>query len=159
MKKFLTKLKQEGTLELVEPSRNISQAYHIKAQNCLRAAKILSKERLYENAVSQGYYAMYNAIQSCLFLSGIKCENHTASILLLNYLFGKSDLQRTIAKAKQERIDKDYYMTGAQNEPITAEIAMRMIKDAEHVITSLQLLKEGLDEKSISKAREKIMKL
>jgi uncharacterized protein (UPF0332 family) len=156
MKNFLTKLKQEDILELVNPSTNISEAYQIKSTNCLRAAKILYKEKLYENAVSQAYYAMYNAMQSTLFLTGIKCENHTAAICLMGFLFGRQDLQKTIATAKKERIDKDYYITGKQNEPITEEIGQAMIKDAENIIIALQLVKEKLAEKEILDAREKI---
>jgi uncharacterized protein (UPF0332 family) len=156
MKNFLIKLKREGTLELVEPSKNVSGAYQLKAKNCLLSAKILFREKLYENAVSQAYYAMYNSIQSLLFLSGIKCENHSAAIFLLEHLFGQKDLRKMLSKAKKERIDKDYYVTGVQNEPVTEESALKMIKDAEHALTAIQLLEEGLLEKDVHNAREKI---
>jgi uncharacterized protein (UPF0332 family) len=49
---FLHKLKKKGQLELVDPSLEISKSYAIKADNCLRSAKILFREGIYENSVS-----------------------------------------------------------------------------------------------------------
>ena len=79
---FLIKLKGEGKLELVEISEEIFYAYQEKSKNCLSSAKILLTNNLYENSVTMSYYAMYNSLLSLLFKTGIKCENHTASILL-----------------------------------------------------------------------------
>ncbi|MFH1175080.1 MAG: HEPN domain-containing protein [archaeon] len=159
MQHFLTKLKTEGKLELVEPSKNISEAYGAKANDCLRAAKVLHDARLYENSIAQSYYAMYNAIQSCLFRTGIKCENHTAAIFLIRYLFEKPLLEKKILAAKKERIDRQYYVTGEQNEPVTKESSLMMIKDAESSLIELQLLQQRLFEKDIKLMRAKISML
>ncbi len=43
-----------------------------------------------------------------MFKIGIKCENHTASIILLKQLFGLDN--RKIQQAKKERVDKQYYV-------------------------------------------------
>jgi len=51
---------------------------------------------------------MYNMLTAILFQVGIKCENHTASIILLNALFGLDN--KSISFAKDERIDKQYYV-------------------------------------------------
>ncbi len=51
---------------------------------------------------------MYYSLLAVLFRVGIKSENHTASIILLNKLFDlKVDL---ILRAKEERINKQYYV-------------------------------------------------
>ena len=89
---FLDKLKKEKKLELVDESKEISDSYILKSDNCLRSAKVLFKEKLYENAVSEAYYAMYNSVLSLFFRCGIKCENHTASIILLDKLFHLNDV-------------------------------------------------------------------
>jgi len=84
---FLNKLKEEGKLELVEPSDEICNSYLEKADNCLKSSKILLQNNLYENSISMSYYAMYNSLTALLFKAGIKCENHSASIFFIKKLF------------------------------------------------------------------------
>jgi uncharacterized protein (UPF0332 family) len=107
---FLNKLKKEGKLTLVEPSEEICSSYLEKADNCLKSAKLLLQNDLYENSISMSYYTMYNSLVSLLFKIGIKCENHTGSILVFKKLFGRIDLFKIISFAKEERIDKQYYV-------------------------------------------------
>ncbi|MBI3190606.1 HEPN domain-containing protein [archaeon] len=102
---FLSKLKKEGKLELVDPSEEICKSYIEKADNCLKSAKLLLEYSLYENSVSMSYYAMYNSLTALLFKVGIKCENHAGSIILFKKLFGRMDLFKVISFAKEERID------------------------------------------------------
>ena len=78
---FLSKLAKEGKLGVIEPSDNISQAYDTKSGNCLKSAKILFNAKIYENSVSEAYYAMYNSVLSLLFKCGIKSDNHSAAII------------------------------------------------------------------------------
>jgi len=47
------------------------------------------------------------------FAGGIKCENHTAAIILMKEIFGRDNSE--IEDAKRERIDKQYYVTSAPN--------------------------------------------
>jgi len=66
---FLSKLKRSKKLKLVEPSDEICKSYLKKADKCLLSAKILFENKLYENSVSESYYAMYNSLtSSSLFL-------------------------------------------------------------------------------------------
>ena len=153
---FIRKLIKEEKIELVEPSRNISGAYDVKSKDCLKAAKILIDASLFENSIAQSYYAMYNAIQSCLFRVGIKCENHSAAIYFLDFLFSRTELKEAVFKAKKNRIDSQYYITGKQNKSVTKENANDMINLAEQVMTQLALLRDELIEKNINEIREKI---
>ena len=154
MRNFLGKLKNEGKLRLVEPSQAISEAYLQKAGNCLKGAKILSHASLHENAIAEAYYAMYNALQSCLWKCGIRCENHAASIFLVTKLFEKPDLGKRIERAKKERIDKQYYVTGEMNEPLTGQASDEMILEAEESISEFRVILQSLDGKAIKKARD-----
>src|SRR3989344_5520009 len=131
--KFLNKLKKEEKLELVEPSEEISDSYFEKSANCLKSAKLLLQNNLYENSISMSYYAMYNLLLALLFRVGIKCENHSGSILLLKLLFEQNDLFKLISDAKKERIDKQYYVTTEKDE-ITKEIAEELFNDAENFV-------------------------
>src|SRR3990167_5527271 len=120
--KFLNKLKKEGKLELVEPSEDICNSYLGKSANCMKSAKLLLQNNLYENSISMSYYAMYNLLLASLFRIGVKCENHSGSILLLKFVFAENELYGIISAAKTERIDKQYYVTTEKDE-ITKDIA------------------------------------
>jgi len=107
---FLSKLKREGKLELVEPSEEMKNSYLEKSLNSFKASDVLLKTGLLEESVSMSYYAMYHCLLALMFKCGIKCENHTGNILLLKVLFGEEELSDIIIKAKEERIDKQYYV-------------------------------------------------
>ena len=150
MENFLAKLKKEKKLQLTEESKEISQSYLIKSDNCLRSAKILLREKLFENSVIESYYAMYNSVLSLLFRTGIKCENHTAAMLLLERLYNLSNLKQTISKAKKERIDKQYYVTA---EKTTDKAADKMVTDAEQFILEIKVYLNKLTETDIAEIR------
>jgi len=150
---FFNKSKEEGNLELVEPSEEICRGYLEKADNCFLSAKILLKNELYENSISMSYYAMYNSLTALLFKTGIKCENHFASIILLKKLFGRTDLFKIISFAKKERIDKQYYVTSKQNK-LTEESAEDLVKKAERFLVQIKLFINNLNNDQIGNARK-----
>ncbi len=151
---FLTKLKNKGRLELVESSDEICISYLEKANNCLKAARLLLKNDLYENSISMSYYVMYNSLTASLFKVGIKCKDHAGSILILKSLFDRHDLFKLISFAKEERIDKQYYVTSKDNSILTKESAQDMIAKAETFIVQIKLLIENLKREDIEKIRE-----
>ena len=150
---FLDKLKKEKKLELVDESKEISDSYILKSDNCLRSAKVLFKEKLYENAVSEAYYAMYNSVLSLFFKCGIKCENHTASIILLDKLFHLKNLKKMLFDAKTERVDKQYYVSEDADSGITEENTNQMIKDAENFILDIKVYINKLSTDRIEEIR------
>ncbi|MBI2233098.1 MAG: HEPN domain-containing protein [Candidatus Aenigmarchaeota archaeon] len=152
---FLRKLKKEGKLELVEPSEEICRSYTEKADNCLKSAKLLLQHNLYENSVSMSYYTMYNLLTALLFKCGMKCENHAASIILFKRLFGRADLFKIISFAKEERIDKQYYVTSEKDFVLTKEATEDMLKMAEDFLVKMKLLTAELKNEQIVNLREK----
>ena len=104
---FFFKLAKQEKLSLVEPSENISNSYIEKSQSNLISAKILIEHDRLEESVSMSYYSMYHMLTSLFFKCGIKCENHSASIILLKKLFDIDNSK--ISFSKSERIDKQYY--------------------------------------------------
>ena len=104
---FIQKLVDEEKIKLVEESSEVAESYNQKSRNSLKASKILLSQELLEEAVSMSYYAMYHKALSLLYLVGIKCENHAATIILLKELFGIDNSK--ISFAKKERVDKQYY--------------------------------------------------
>ena len=148
---FLKKIKREEKLELIEPSEEIKSSYLIKAENCLRASKILFQNQLYENSTSEAYYGIYNSLLALLFKVGIKSENHSASIILFDKLFDYKELARIALWAKGERIDKQYYVETQQIIKATKESCNEMILKAEDFLLRMKLvINEISNEKIIS---------
>lgn len=150
---FLNKLMKEGALELVEPSDEICASYLQKADNCLKSAKILLENLLSENSISMSYYAMYNSLTALLFKTGIKCENHFGSILILKILFQSAELFSMISFAKEERIDKQYYVTSS---PLIKESALEMTKKAEDFLVKIKLITKKLNFEDINRLRTEL---
>lgn len=105
---FLINLKENNKLKIVEPSDEIKEAFIKKSNNSLKSAKMLLDNNQLEDSVSLTYYSMYNMLTALLFKVGIKCENHSASIIILKELFKLDDSK--ISFVKTERIDKQYYI-------------------------------------------------
>src|SRR3989338_7199570 len=140
---FLSKLKEDGKLELVDPSEEVYRSYLEKSDGCMKSAKILLDNNLYENSITMSYYAMYNSLTALLFKTGIKCKNHSASILLLKKLFQNNELFKIISISKEERIDKQYYVS-SKDKPLTKDSAEDMIKKAEKFFVNIRLFMDSL---------------
>ena len=122
---FLKKLYKDKALQLVAPSDEIKTAYIRKSESFLASARLLLDNERFEESVSMAYYSMYYSVLALFFATGIKCENHTAAIILLDDVFCIDS--SAIESAKTERIDKQYYVTSA---PVRDEV-VALIKAAE----------------------------
>ena len=122
---FLKDLIKKGKLEMVEPSEEIKESDIHKSESHLESASILLEKGKLEESVSMAYYSMYHMLTALLFRVGIKCENHTASIILLKRIFGIDN--SFIFKIKDERVEKQYYVSFEIEEKDVRDL----IKDAE----------------------------
>ena len=156
---FLNKLKIEHKLELIEPSESLAESYEKKSGNCLISAKILFKSTLFENAIGETYYSIYNSIQSLFFKCGIKCENHSGVALILKIVFHLREIYAIFSKAKEERIDKQYYTPAMQTNPATKESAQDLINLAERFTLSINDYKRNLKLEDINKIRAEFKEL
>jgi len=156
---FLKKLEKKRVIALVEPSEEMKSSYLIKAENCLKSAKILFQSQLYENSTSESYYCLYNSVLAILFKIGIKSESHSASIILFDKLFNKPDLTKIVSWAKGERIDKQYYIETQQTAKATKESCNEMILKAEGFLIKIKLLINEASNEKINSAREEFNKL
>lgn len=104
---FLSELIRKRKLIEVEPSEDIKNSYMKKSESSLISAKILLENNRLEESVSLAYYSMYHAVTALFFRVGIKCENHSATIILLKNIFEIDN--NPISFAKSERVDKQYY--------------------------------------------------
>lgn len=156
---FLKKLKRKRIIELVESSEEMKSSYLIKAENCLKSAKILFSNQLYENSTSEAYYCMYNSLLSLLFRIGIKSENHSASIILFDRLFKNKELVNLISLAKEERIDKQYYVETQQIVKVTGKSCNETILKAEDFLVKIKLLINELSNEEISSKRKSFVEI
>jgi len=149
---FLIKLKKEGKLKIIEPNRNVKDSYLEKSRSSLKSAEILLENGLIENSVPMAYYSMYNMLTALLYYLGIKCENHSASIIILKELLGIDNSK--IEFAKTERVDKQYYI----DFKITKEEVESLIKSAVEFNSILYDYIEKLTTKQITLYREEFYK-
>jgi len=99
------------------------------------------------------YYAEYYALYSFLQKIGIKCENHSCSILAAGFLLGKDKI-KTINKHKDKRIDAQYYMKVDQENKVRV-----MLAEAKNFVSYFDELVSNLSETEIKEYRDKISKL
>ena len=150
---FLKLLKKQEKLSLVEPSDIVSKSYVEKAESNLESAKILIENNKLEESVSLAYYSMYHLLTSLLLKVGIKCENHTGSIMILKEIFNIDN--KYILSAKKERVDKQYYV----DFHITKEEIKEMIEEAEKFNKKIYDFIQKLQSKNIKDYREKYTKI
>ena len=150
---FLKKIREEGKLKIVEPSEEMRISYLQKAENCLKSAKILFQNQLYENSTSEAYYGMYNSLLALLFKTGIKSENHSASIIILQILFDEETLYKVISFAKEERIDKQYNVESHQITKVTKESCKDLVLKSEDFLVKIKLVMSRLSAEKINLIR------
>ena len=155
---FLIKLGAKRELRLVEPSDEICRSYLEKSENCLKAAKLLLGHDLYENSIAMSYYAMYDSLTALLFKIGVKCENHSGSILLLEKLFERRELFDVISFAKKQRIDKQYYIITQKEFGAIKDDTETMVKKAEEFRIQIGIIIGKISLNEIAMLREKLKK-
>ena len=95
---------------------------------------------------------MYHLLTALLFKIGIKSENHSASIILLEDVFNLKN--KEIYEAKKERIDKQYYVDFV----LTKKEAEDTIKKAENFNNILIDFIAKINNEDIKIYREKFRK-
>lgn len=147
---FLGGLNREGKLLFVETSTEISHAYLLKSESHLKAAKLLFEHDFLEESVSIAYYSIYHMLTSLLSMTGIRCENHTGSILLLKMVFSMDN--KAVLQAKAERIDKQYHI----EIPITKEEVRDFLRAAEGFRRTMRDFISSLNSERIDEYRYKL---
>jgi len=150
---FLKRLYKEKTLQLVSPSTEVTEAYLRKSESYLASARLLLDNERFEESVSMAYYSMYYSVLALFFATGIKCENHTAAIMLLDDIFGID--KSSISTAKTERIDKQYYV---ESVPVRDDV-VALVRSAESFNAVLLDTIDRLTSERIASFRAKLKKI
>ena len=149
--RFLKKLKSQGKLKIIDISGSIVDSYLNKSRRGISAAEVLIKTGHLEEATSMVYYSMYYSTMALFFSFGIRCENHTGCILLLDKIFDQKELSDALRYAKEERIDKQYYTDYS----ITKQEIEEFIEKAQDFSIAIKLLMDA-DGLTIEMIKKKI---
>lgn len=142
--------KLKDGLKIAEPNERLSKSYLEQAKSSLlRAEKDLKDKDLLWATVAI-YYAEYYALYSFLQRIGVKCENHTCSILAAEFLLGE-DKTKTINEHKNKRIDAQYYMKVDQENKIKL-----MIQEAKRFVLNFDEIVSNLSENDVKMHRDKL---
>ncbi len=148
---FLSRLIDEKKIQIIEPSENLKNAYLKRSEESLASSKILAGTGNLNDSIALTYYSMYHSVLALFYRIGLKCENHTASIILLKGIFGIDT--RELEKAKRERIDNQYYV----DFHVTKEELEKMIKVAESFNSEIIGFIDSLNENEITRFRNKLL--
>lgn len=115
--------------------KRVARAHVGKAKSKLEAARRLSSDGFFEDAVSRAYYSMYHAARDCLILEGSSPTTHAGVISEFGRLFvvtGRVDSSfgRALSVAKEDREDSDYEVYYK----INSEEVKKVLKEAEDFI-------------------------
>lgn len=137
-------------LRIMEPSELLSKTYLEQAKaSLLRAHKNAEKEDFLWATVVL-YYAEYYALYAFLQRLGVKCENHTCSILAATLLL-QEEKTKTILEHKEKRIDAQYYLKTEQGEKVR-----KMLDERKAFVAMFDELILKLTSNEVNDYREKL---
>ena len=142
--------KLKDGLKIVEPNERLSKSYLEQAKSSLLRAEKDLNDKDFLWATVTIYYAEYYALYSFLQRIGVKCENHTCSILAVSVLLDE-ERTKTINQHKGKRIDAQYYMKVDQEDKIKI-----MLNEAKIFVSTFDETVSNLSERETQSYRVKI---
>ncbi len=145
--------KIKNGLEIKEPNEELAKSYLKEAKLSLeRAEKNLNDgDLLWASVVN--YYADYYALYSFLQRIGVKCENHSCSILATKFLLGE-DKVKIVDQHMDKRIDAQYYMKVGKNEEVK-----QMLQEGKEFVSIFDEFVLNLSKEEINSYRENLKKI
>lgn len=151
--------KQKRGIRIIEPDPNLTKAYLKKAISALNTMTAALKIKETDWITTTAYYARYFALYALLMKIGVKSEIHDCTISIAKLLSNNGiltpSLIEDIAKAKQTRIDTQYYVEKELSQATiqrNAEAARKFVLETEKAI-------ENLTTEQINNIRAQLKKL
>ncbi|MBI2894243.1 MAG: HEPN domain-containing protein [Deltaproteobacteria bacterium] len=115
-----------------------------RARVSLRAAGVLAREGLHDDAISDAYYAAFHAVRALLFSIGEEPRTHAGVVHLFNVRFvrtGRIDARHlsALSRAQHDRTAADY----GTSVTFTAEDAAEQIACARDLVDAAEALLAG----------------
>jgi len=142
--------KLKGELRIVDINENLTKKYLEEAKSSLQRAQknFEDKDLLWATVVI--YYADYYALYSFLQRLGIKCENHSCSIMAAEFILGKEEIE-IINQHQEKRIDAQYYMKLDKEQEVE-----EMLQESKEFVAKFDELISNLTTEEIKDFRKKI---
>jgi uncharacterized protein (UPF0332 family) len=140
---------------LVEPNDNLAAAYLKKAEDAMDAMHSVASS---DWKISTAYYSLYFSLYAVLTKIGIKSENHTCTIVLMQHLlegFFTPDECEMLEKARQARVETQYYVTSDAPTIVSDALA----KQVPRFLVKCSGIVDGLTEKEVQALRKTFSKL
>ncbi len=117
-----------------------------RAEKSLKAAEILLKDGLLEDAISRSYYAILHAAKAALLVEGVNVESHRAVRRLFGQHLiqtGKVDAQysRILAEEQDDRYLADHDVVFSPEK----ERCQKRIEDARNFLDAIKHYLEGAE--------------
>ena len=146
-------LRQNRGIKLIEPNKNMSRSYLEKAEESRKAMDIHFNNGLMNWVTIAAYYTEYFAFYALALRCGIKCEIHECTVALSEFFVKEGlipeDIHRKLQKAKQNRINAQYYI----KEALSKEKIKEETIDAKNFLLFIKEKLEKLTEEDIINLR------
>lgn len=143
---------REG-LKIMQPNERLSKVYLKEAKSSLKRAEknFKDKDLLWTTVVI--YYADYYSLYSFLQRIGVKCENHSCSILAVEFILGKERIN-IINEHKTRRIDAQYYMRIDKEKQVN-----KMLQESKNFVAMFDEIISNMDKNHLKEYRTKLKKV
>ena len=141
----------KGGANLIAPNQNIKSSFMDLSKQTLKSAELTLESKDLVWSTSMIYYAEYYALYSFLAMIGIKCENHECSIEIASFLLDKKIDLNDVKRAKDLRIDAQYYLKTKSDAELHEELDKAKI-----IVNNIINLINKLTDDAINGYREKI---
>lgn len=140
-------------LRIAEPNERLAKSYLEESKSSLERAEknFKDKDMLWTTVVI--YYAEYYALYSFLQRIGVKCENHTCSILAAGFILGE-DKTVIINSHKDKRIDAQYYMKVGKEQEVA-----KMLQEGKMFIAIFDEIVLNLSQEDINNHINKLKRI
>ncbi len=152
-------IKQKRGIRIIEPNPNLAKAYLQKAISALNTMTAAAKINETDWILTTAYYARYFALYALLVKIGVKSEIHDCTISIAKLLANNGILNNALvgdlARAKQTRVDTQYYVQTQQSTravKTNIEAARRFVLETEKAIDKLTI-------EQVNAVREQLLKL
>ena len=139
-------------ISLTAPNETLASAYLRKAEEALETMQTITT---HDWKITTAYYAMYFSLYAVLTRIGIRCENHSCTILLMERLLSDyftPEEATLVEKARGARVDAQYYVSRDVPDPFCEELT----RTAPRFLVKCRGIVGAMNEKAIGTLRGRL---
>ncbi len=140
-------------ISLTAPNETLASAYLKKAEEALETMQTITAR---DWKITTAYYAMYFSLYAVLTRFGIRCENHSCTILLMERLLFDyfTPVEMTLVeRARGARVDAQYYISQEIPNPFCEEL----IRAAPRFLVKCAAIVNAMNERTVGTLRKRLM--